>query len=468
MNIIKVSAVVVGLIVLLGLGIFVGSLVAGGGSGSETAEPAETTLGDAASPSSDQSGTPDTGSTAGGNPGSAACDLTPGDPLMDDGPSNALMEIGEQDGVRVEAAVYPRPDYEGNPWSQWGQGLILDDGRFLSAIGDHIGIDGNSFIFEYDPTTNAISMIADVLSYTDHEPGEFGYGKVHGQMVEGPCGEAYFATYWGTRRELQYGGSYLGDLLFRIDPASRTISNLGAPVAEHGVPSLAGSADTGLVFGEALDPLVEDDVDGGPFFAYDATTGEVVYEGDSGPHVGYRNIMVDAQGRAFYSIGGGQLAVYDPATNDVATHDSSLPGEMLRASTTPTSDGRIFGVTDDENALFVMEPSGEIKSLGTARDYTASMAVHPDGDRFFYIPDAHGGSWERGTPLIMVDGDSGDQSVVVELNEMAVEGLGLRLGGTYGLAVHPSGDRLYIGMNASPSDDDSGFGEVVLLVVHLP
>ena len=48
-----------------------------------------------------------------------------------------------------------------------------------------------------------------------------------------------------------------------------------------------------------------------------------------------------------------------------------------------------------------------------------------------------------------------------------VEELGLRLGGTYGLAVHPSGDRIYIGMNASPSDDDSGFGEVVLLVVDL-
>ncbi len=118
--------------------------------------------------------------------------------------------------------------------------------------------------------------------------------------------------------------------------------------------------------------------------------------------------------------------------------------------------------------FFVLEPSGELRSLGEARGYTTSMALHPDGDRFFYIPDAHGGAWETGAPLISVDTTTGDQTVVAELNPLAEARLGLRLGGTYNIAVAPSGQTVFVGMNAGPLGSDDGFGEVVLLVVHLP
>ena len=36
------------------------------------------------------------------------------------------------------------------------------------------------------------------------------------------------------------------------------------------------------------------------------------------------------------------------------------------------------------------------------------------------------------------------------------------------IAVAPSGQTVYVGMNAGPLGSDGGFGEVVLLVVHLP
>ena len=58
----------------------------------------------------------------------------------------------------------PDPAYEGNPWSQWGQGIVLADGRFLSAIGDHCGEDGNSYLYSYDPATSTLTQFADVLS----------------------------------------------------------------------------------------------------------------------------------------------------------------------------------------------------------------------------------------------------------------------------------------------------------------
>jgi hypothetical protein len=66
-----------------------------------------------------------------------------------------------------------------------------------------------------------------------------------------------------------------------------------------------------------------------------------------------------------------------------------------------------------------------------------------------------------------VDTNTGEQTVIAELNPLAEEGLGWRLGGTFSMAVAPAGDKIYIGANAGPLGADDGFGEVVLLVVHL-
>jgi hypothetical protein len=207
------------------------------------------------------------------------------------GPSVQVADLGEAGGLTVEGAVYPRPDYAGDPWTMWGQGIALSDGRFISAIGDHLGPDGNSYVYEFDPATGTLATAGDLLSYVEHTPGAWGYGKVHGQMVGGACGEVYFASYWGTNRDLQYGDSYTGDYLFRLDPDQRTISALGVPVVEHGIPSLAGAPGLGLVYGEAIDPIAEaQNLDAGPFFVYDAVNGEVVFEGDASEHSGFRNV----------------------------------------------------------------------------------------------------------------------------------------------------------------------------------
>jgi hypothetical protein len=374
-----------------------------------------------------------------------------------------VLRTGEDGGPRVEAVVYPHPDYEAGLWSQWGQGLVLPDGRFLSAIGDHRGADGNAYLYEYSPD-GTLRMIGDVLSHTDHEPGTWGYGKVHGQMVPGPCGEVYFATYWGDRDGLVYGPAYRGDLLFRLDPDRRTIANLGVLVPERGTPSLTGWTEGGLLYGEAVEPLS----DKGTFFVYDVARDEVVFRHEDPGHIGFRNVAVDVGGRAYYSVGQGALAVYDPEANRIRRHPYVMPGEWMRASSHPGPDGTVFGVTVEPDALFALEPSGEIRTLGPVRGYTTSVALHPDGSRLFYVPEAHGDSWTQGTPLISVDTRTGAETVLVELNALGEEHLGMRLGGTYNIAVDPSGRAVYVGMNAGDPAADESFGEVVLLVVRLP
>ena len=167
-----------------------------------------------------------------------------------DGPTADAVEL--RPGVR--AVVYPGPAETGNPWSQWGQGIVLADGRVLSAVGDHLGVDGNSYLYEFDPASGRLTTIADVLSVVGHQSGAWGYGKIHAPLVAGPCGEIYAATYWGTRRNLEYGDGYEGDRLLELDPDARTISPLagsgnglrGAVDGRVGNDTVPGSCAAGL------------------------------------------------------------------------------------------------------------------------------------------------------------------------------------------------------------------------------
>ncbi len=53
-------------------------------------------------------------------------------------------------------------------------------------MGDHRGADGNSYLFVFDPATRKLTRFTDILSQVDHQPGAWGYGKIHAQIVAGP------------------------------------------------------------------------------------------------------------------------------------------------------------------------------------------------------------------------------------------------------------------------------------------
>jgi hypothetical protein len=325
------------------------------GAASETA--AETTPPDAGSQVDDTSASTARSTQSGDcpNPGSDTTAWT-GEVTAQ---AITVQEPGpDQAGVQV--VQYPRPDYPGKPWSHWGQGIATSDGRFISGIGDHHGADGNSFIYEYDIATGTLTQIADVLSLVDHVPGDWGFGKIHAAMVAGPCGEVYVSTYWGSRRGLTFTDGYQGDLLFRLDPDDRTITNLGVIYPEHGVASMASWPEGGLLYAEAADPFGQKT---GAFVVIDVTTDEVIFADDSPEHGGYRSIAVDQQGRAYITWNDSGLARYDPATNTLTRLDSQLPAAMLRWATPPVGDGTMYGVTRNPPVLF--SPSGPRRGVAT-------------------------------------------------------------------------------------------------------
>ncbi len=392
-----------------------------------------------------------------------------------EGPSAqaVIAQEGDETSPRVTLVRYPRPTSEGTPWSHWGQGLVTDDGRFVSALGNHLGEDGNSWLFSFDPGASTdpgtITRFADVLSASDAPARpSWGYGKVHAQIVQGDCHEAFVATYWGTRSGLAYSDTYRGDLLFRLDPATLDLDPLGTPVTEHGIPSMASAPQHGLVFAEAVDPLADTDGDSGAFVAINATTGDVLFRDDTTEHIGFRSILVDGDGSAYLAAPDGQLLVYEPDADVLAEHPHTLPGGgWLRAATPPTSDGSVYAATPNPEHLAALRPDGTIDDLGEAAGYTTSLAAEPDGSRLYYVPGAHGGAPELGAPVIGVDTTTGDQSTLVRLDDLTSTALGLHAAGSYSVVRDPTQPRLYVMLNAGPSPDDR-WGEVVLAVVDLP
>jgi hypothetical protein len=393
-----------------------------------------------------------------------------------DGPSASAEIVQRGDGEPTIAMVrYPRPDRPpggSNPWSQWGQGLVLRDGRFLSAMGDHRGQDGDSYLFVYDPERAQLTRFADVQSATDYKPGDWGFGKIHGQIVPGPCGDVYFATYWGTRGDIQYNERYRGDELFRIDPSTLALQALGAPVEKHGIPSLAGLGGNGLLYGEAVDPFSQQSRghEEGAFFVYDVRNRRVVFRSDVREHSTFRNVLLDGQGRAYVAGENGALLEYEPGTSELRDAGVRLPGGgPLRASTRPGPDGTVYGVTqgdDGPSMFFALSRDGTVRNLGAARGYTPSMALEADGSRFYYVPGGHGDSYTQGTPVIAVDTKTGDQQVVARLNDLGEEHLGLTLGGSYDVALDTKRHVLYVGLNAGETRDRP-WGEVVLAILSL-
>jgi hypothetical protein len=204
------------------------------------------------------------------------------------------------------------------------------------------------------------------------------------------------------------------------------------------------------------------------FFVYDLTTRKVIFQSEQPSGTpGFRNILVDGSGRAWFSTGDHEVAVYDPSSNSLASEHKTIPGSFLRASTSVAPDGTVYGVTSEPDVLFKVTRDGEVHEMGRARGYTASLAMSPDGSQLFYVPDAHGDSFKQDTPVIAVDTATGTDRVVVKLNDLAEQHLDLRLGGSYDVVLDPTGSRLFVGLNAGDANRRDAFGAVVLAIVNV-
>ena len=140
-------------------------------------------------------------------------------------------------------------------------------------------------------------------------------------------------------------------------------------------------------------------------------------------------------------------------------HTVQVSYELHRLGLSRCSVERVAKIEDSESLTLDLEVPG-------TQSYIASLDADPTGRYLYYIPGAHGGSDQDGTPVVQFDVQTKQKKVLAFLHPFYQEKYGAALRGTYSLAVDPKGDKLYISWNVSRGT--RAWDCCALTVVHIP
>lgn len=175
----------------------------------------------------------------------------------------------------VDFFYYPGQTYKGNPWSNWGDGVAIDD-KYYSSIGDHKAPDGNALIYEYDSKAKNLRCIVDVRKTLNLTEGNYTPGKIHGRLDMGADGWLYFSTHRGSTRVTTDQYDYQGDWILRHHPKSgQTQIVARGPVGKQCIPCSVLDPNRLIFYGGTVAGDINDKRN--MFFAYDINSRKIVY-----------------------------------------------------------------------------------------------------------------------------------------------------------------------------------------------
>lgn len=378
-------------------------------------------------------------------------------------------------------AAYPLPHDRGRPWSHWGTGLVHSSGRVYTAVGDHLSVGANTFLYEYDPPTARLRLVADLFSaVAGFDPEEnYGFGKVHGRLSEGRDGNIYLAGGTGSRsrREL-----FKGSHLFRYDPRRRTLADLGRPLFAWNAPSTHLNARDMLFYAEVH--LLDRHYGGVPpdyrepfsdsfhqvwrFLVYDLEKQRVIYHGGKENAGHGRAFFIDGRGNAYFNNGDQRLQKYCVATNTVGELGLEMPGTRIRRTAGPDAAGRLYATMVDSRVLWRFDPEAETATvlMDIGADCPGLAMDHAGG--YLYLVPGGKDAARWGTPLIQFDLETGARKVIAFLGEPVWRQHGFHLGGTYNVMCSPDGATVYIGFNGLAGSRERNFGDQAFVAVRIP
>ena len=373
---------------------------------------------------------------------------------------------------RIDFAYFPEQTYVGNPWSAWGDSLVVGD-KYYAAIGDHKAPQGNAFVIEYDSTTHQMRTLASTKAVINLPEGHYMPGKIHSRIDMGSDGWLYYSTHRGSTRVTTDQYHYTGDWILRTHPeTAKTEIVARGPVPKCCIPTSVLDPDRLIFYGGTASGDPSEKVV--TFFAYDVKQKQTLHTAVPG---GDRYLLfARSTGRVYYMDEvNDRLMRYDPQSKQPP---QQIPGHIgLRAATQETRDGFIYTVGDKENHLWRFNTkTEEITDLGPlavgTQTYTASLDAEASGRFLYYVPGAHGSSQRDGSPVIQFDTQTRTKKVIAWLARFYESKYGFLPMGTYSSDVSARGDKLYITWNGNCGGVDRKgkviFNTCALTVLHIP
>jgi sugar lactone lactonase YvrE len=373
----------------------------------------------------------------------------------------------------------PNRALNGTGWSAWGDICVAGDGRVYVGLGDHgdeAGGQSHAYLYCWDPTDRVLKQIVDLNAIVPRKRGEPTWSKVHARIAEGADGGIYFS---GTLNDgnlankpvYKWSESLPGGQLYRYDPQTGMATVVGA------FPPARCTA-TSLIDRERNLWWCNLETGSNALCALDLTTGKIVYKAPDGSMGFNRNFALAKDGTLFFNGPNGALWKVESPTHLVQTK-TILPNKGMRASTSESKDGFIYGVSMSPGVLFRYSPArDEVIMLGPdfgAGDYSTVCVLSPDERFLYYLPGAHGHAYSIGTPVIQYTIATGQRKVIAFLREVLESEYDYVPGGTYGVKLSADGSTLYANLNGHAGDrirpkgmPSDGFGLTAFVAVHIP
>ena len=372
----------------------------------------------------------------------------------------------------VDFVYFPGQDYEGKPWSNWGDSLAVGE-NYYASIGDHLAPNGNAFVYEYQPGKRTFRQLLDLRKLLKLPEDHYTPGKIHSRLDIGDDGWLYCSTHRGSPRVTNAKYHYEGDWIVRIHPKSGQSEIVAkAPVPKHCIPNSVLDPKRLIYYGGTA-PGDATDESGVRFFAYDVNARKVLCDVPDGP--ARAMLFVKSTGRVYYTPGQSlePLMRYDPAKGG---NPEQIAGKIgIRAATEETPQGIVYTVSSgqgaNESILYAFHTKTEqIETLGPAavgkHGYVATLDADPTGRFLYYVPGAHGGSDADGCPIVQFDTRTRTRKVLAFLHPFYQTKVGATLKGTYSVALDPKGEKLYVTWNASRGS--RAWDCCALTVIHIP
>ncbi len=423
-----------------------------------------------------------------------AAEEIPWPPELPDGKTSVIIEgkqllkpkVELKEGVtiaktppRVEFHYYDCQTYAGKPWSVWGDGFVAN-GKYYSAVGDHLSPEGNAYVYEFDPETDKLHKLTDLRSVLDRPDGHYTPSKIHSALGMGNDGWIYFSTHRGsTKVGLDPKNHFEGDWIMKVNPADGKAETVAAqPLAMQCLPTGILDSERMVWYAGSADGLNEKPPQ---FLAYDIAKGETLYTDGEGP---YRAMIQSPSTGMMYFHGGPEPEGKGrSAERELYRFDPRKPGKPeeigtkagLRAASRETPQGIIYTVDGDELWAFDVKTENAKSLGGTAvatKDYITSLDADPTGRYLYYIPGAHGGSENDGTPIVQYDTRSNSKKVICFLHPALEKATGYIPIGSFSSALSEDGGTLFVTWNGAHKVPGKSkrvpFQSVAMTVIAIP
>jgi sugar lactone lactonase YvrE len=219
------------------------------------------------------------------------------------------------------------------------------------------GVD--SYLVEFDTTTKQMKVVVDTQkAIGTNATGFAAQSKIHTRNNVGESGKIYFGTKQGypDPAKKEQRSDYLGGYPMVYDPAAGQTKVYPISIRHQGIISIAPDESRGVAY---LSTCADERPDSTHFMILDLK--KETYRDLGDMHHEYAFIVIDALGRAYHPILGGEIARYDPTADKLErlkqTIDGKPPTPESHLADTPTQPMN-WEISPDRKTIYAVAMTG--------------------------------------------------------------------------------------------------------------